>query len=350
MRLVQKAREVPRRKRQEVEELAGLFKEYPVVAIIDASSLEASLLQKVKYIVSKKYGDKIVIRSTKNNLFLLAAKIAGIKGAEELEKRIRGQKVFIFSKVNPFLLYSQITRIKLPAPARAGMKVDREIAVDPMDTKLPAGPLLSAFGKLKIPTKVQGGTIWIAKRTVLAKPGDTISDDLASMLQRLGIYPAEIGITLEFAMEGGLVLEAQQLKLDVDRYASDVAYAYSLALSFASEIAYPEPEVLKLTIAKAYRKAIALAAESGFVTPETAEAVLTAALRKARALVAAMGDKAKEVGIEPVAVAAAPAAQPAAEQKPKEEEKKAEAKEEEEKKELSEEELASGLGALFGGP
>ncbi|MFP3242961.1 MAG: 50S ribosomal protein P1 [Caldisphaera sp.] len=76
---------------------------------------------------------------------------------------------------------------------------------------------------------------------------------------------------------------------------------------------------------------------------------------RVKALVAALqqvniDDVLKSAAAAPVAVAAAPAAQPAAEQKPKEEEKKAEAKEEEEKKELSEEELASGLGALFGGP
>ncbi|MEM3279109.1 MAG: 50S ribosomal protein P1 [Fervidicoccaceae archaeon] len=54
----------------------------------------------------------------------------------------------------------------------------------------------------------------------------------------------------------------------------------------------------------------------------------------------------KSAAAVPVAAAVAPA-QPAAEQKPKEE-KKEEKAEEEEKKELSEEELASGLGALFG--
>jgi large subunit ribosomal protein L12 len=70
-----------------------------------------------------------------------------------------------------------------------------------------------------------------------------------------------------------------------------------------------------------------------------------------KALVAAL----KEIDIDealksatavPVAPAAAPAApQPA---KKEEEKKEEEEEEEEEKKELSEEELASGLGALFG--
>ncbi|MEM0291780.1 MAG: 50S ribosomal protein L10, partial [Fervidicoccaceae archaeon] len=307
MRLLQKRKEIPESKKKEVEELIKLINEYPVIAAIDASSLPADLLQKVKFFISKKYRGKIVIRSTKNNLFLLAAKLSGVKGLEELERRVRGQKIFIFSKLNPFLLYSSISRIKLPAPAKAGMKVEKEIAVEPMDTKLPPGPLLSAFGKLRIPTKVQGGTIWIAKRTVLAKPGDIISEDLASMLQRLGIFPGEVGVKIEFVLENGMVLEEEQLKLDVDKYAQEIALAYSLAINFASEIAYPEPEVLKISIAKAYRRALSIAAESAFITPETAEAVISAAVRRANVLVAAMGEKAKEIGIEPVAAAVAPA-------------------------------------------
>jgi large subunit ribosomal protein L12 len=73
---------------------------------------------------------------------------------------------------------------------------------------------------------------------------------------------------------------------------------------------------------------------------------------RVKALVAALqqiniDEVLKSAVAAPVAVAAAPATQPAAEQKPKEE-KKEEKAEEEEKKELSEEELSSGLGALFG--
>jgi len=72
---------------------------------------------------------------------------------------------------------------------------------------------------------------------------------------------------------------------------------------------------------------------------------------RVKALVAALqqiniDEVLKSAAAAPVAVAAAPAAQPAAEKKA--EEKKEEKAEEEEKKELSEEELSSGLGALFG--
>jgi len=40
---------------------------------------------------------------------------------------------------------------------------------------------------LKIQTKVQGNVIYVAKDTVVAKPGDKISADLASLLQKLGL-------------------------------------------------------------------------------------------------------------------------------------------------------------------
>jgi len=61
----------------------------------------------------------------------------------------------------------------------------------------------------------------------------------------------------------------------------------------------------------------------------------------------------KNVNIDEVlksapAVAAAPAAPPAQEEKKEEKKKKEEKEEKEEKKEATEEEIASGLGALFG--
>lgn len=344
MRLLQKEKSIPKWKEEEVEELIKLMKEYPVIAIVNSAGLPANLLQKVKVLLHDKVGDKVKVKSVKNNLFLIALDKSGIKGKEKLKEKIKEQKIFIFSKINPFLLNLYVEKIKLPAPAKAGMKVEKEIVVEPMDTHLQPGPLLSAFGKLRIPTKVQNGTIWIAKRTVLAKPGDIISSDLASMLQRLGIYPGTIGLKIEYALDDGVLIPAESLKLNIEEYVSQISSAVYSSLALGAEIAYPEPEILKISISNAYRRAIGLSVEVGFITKENADAVISAAFKKALAVVASLGEKAKELGLESISVAA-PAAAPAPAEQKKEEKKE---EKEEEKKELSEEELASGLGALFG--
>ena len=103
------------------------------------------------------------------------------------------------------------------------------------------------------------------------------------------------------------------------------------------------PEVLELSVAKAFQDALKVAVEAGWLTKESAPYLLAKAQAQAMALVAALGDKAKELGIEAPEISVTPAA-PAAEEK---KEEKAE-EEEEEKKEVSEEDLSAGLGALFG--
>ncbi len=344
MRLIQKQRVIPEWKKKEVERLRELLNKYPVVIISDIAEIPTNVLQKIKIRLREELKGHIEVKVTKNRLFKLAAEKAGLKCIDEVEKYLTGQRLFIFTDINPFAMKLILDKVRIPAPAKPGMKVDREIIIPAGDTGLKPGPILSSFGKLRIPTRVQGGTIWVAKDTRVAKPGDVISEDLASMLQRLGIYPVEIGIKPLIAIDHDKVIPGEELeKFNIEEYEKNLTEAFTNALKIASEIAVPDPVVLRISLMKAYARAAALAAEAGFVTPETIEIVLGRAIAKAYAIVAALGDKAKEIGIEEVPTRAAVREEEKVEGKEEEEEE-----ETEEKKELSEEELASGLEALFG--
>ena len=342
-----RTRPIPEWKKKEVEELTRLIKSYKVIAIGDLTGVPAAQLHRIRKRLREKYGeDKIKLRVAKNTLFKLALKQAGLP-VEKFEPYLTGNNIFIFANINPFELARILEKERARAPAKPGMKAPTEIVVPAGNTGLQPGPIMSVFSKLRIPIRVQGGTIWIAKDTVVAKPGDVISEELASLLQKLGIEPVEIYLKLKMAFEDGLVIPADQLYINIDEYRKQVEDAVRHALWVGVEIAYPEPEVLKLSIPLAVRRALAVAAEAGYVTPETAEYVIRAAIAKAYAVVAALGDKAKELGIEVQAVA--PAAPAAAGEKKEEEERKEEGGGEEEKKEgVSEEELAGGLESLFG--
>jgi len=345
LRLVQKERRVPEWKVQVVEGLSELIKSYPVVAVASLTGVSSSLLQKIRRVIRQLYGDDIVLVVAKNSLFRLAAKRAGLKGREKLEPLLTGQRLFLFSRLNPFELYAVLERVKMPVPARPGMVVDREIVIPAGDTGIPPGPILSSFGRLRIPTRVQGGTVWIAKDTRVAKPGDVISADLAAMLQRLGIYPAEAGIEVEAVLEDGVLMPRESLKLDIDEYRSMIAEAFGNALALGSETALPAPEALERSLAKAFIRAVRLAAEAGLVLPGIEKDVIAWAVRKAYAIVYALGDRARELGIEAPAL---PVETRPAEEKGGEEKMEEAEEGREERKELSEEELATGLGALFG--
>lgn len=334
-------RRIPEWKVREVEELAELARKYSVIAIVDLSNTPTAQLQRIRRKIERKFGDKVVLRVAKNTLFKLALKKAGIDPSP-LEPYLTGTNMFIFTNVNPFELALAIDKIYATKPAKPGDVAPTEIVLPAGDTGFKPGPIMSVFGKLRVPIRVQGGTIWIAKDTKVAKPGDTISPELASILQKLGIEPIIVKLKIKAAYEDGVVIPADKLILDLEAYRHDVAQAHLAALMVGVEIAYPEPKVLELAIPIAVRRALAVAAEAGYVTPDNAEYVIGLAVARAMAVAAALGDTAKELGIEVQTAAAAPAA---AEEKKEEEEGE---EKEEEKKEVSEEQLAAGLEGLFG--
>ena len=328
-----KTRRIPQWKIEEVEELAELIRKHKVIALADLTKIPTKQLQ----IIRRNLRDRVVFRVTKNTLFKLAAEKAGLKNFEELRKYLEGSNLFLFTNINPFELVLLLEKYKARAPAKPGDIAPTEIVIPAGSTGIPPGPMLSVFGRLKIPTRVQQGSIWISKDTVVAKPGDKISPELASILQKLGIEPIEIKIQLKVAYDDGLIIPKERLIVDLEEYKNNIIEAYQNALKIGVEIAYPEPTILELTLTKAFLNALMLAVETSIITPETIELIIARAEAQAKALASVLAQKAPELGLE-VEVPAQPAA----------EEEKKEEKEEEEKKETSEEEIAEGLAALFG--
>ncbi len=327
--VVPRAKRIPEWKIREVEELAELIKKYGVIAIADLSKVPTKQLQ----ILRKKLRDKIVFRVTKNTLFKLAARKAGLKNFEEFSKYLEGMNLFLFANMNPFELVILLDKNAIPAPAKPGDIAPKEIVVPAGSTGIPPGPMLSVFGRLKIPTRVQDGVIWIAKDTVVAKPGDKISPELASILNKLGIEPLEVKLTLKAVYDHGLIIPKDKLVVDLEEYKQNILEAFTNALKVGVEIAYPEPVVLKYTLTKAYINALALALEATIISPETIELILMKAEAAAKSLASILAEKVPELGL----------------QVEKKEEKVEEKEEEEEKKEEEQEEtIAAGLSALFG--
>ncbi len=325
-------RKIAKWKIDEVEELTEELKKNKTVIIASLEGFPADKLHEIR----KQLRGKATVRVTKNSLFGIAAKNAGID-VSKLEKYLTGPNIFILTNDNPFTFSIFFDKFKLKRFAKAGDTAEEEVMIPAGDTGFAAGPVLSTFGKLKIKTRVQEGKIFVAEDTVIAKPGSKIPDDAIPILQKLGIMPVYIKLSLKGAYYEGLLIPSEEMKIDLDEYANNIAKAYRESMAVAVEIAYPVPEVLKLTLEKAYRNTMALAAEIGYITPETAEQVFSRAMAKAYALASALEGKV-DLGIN---VPKAPTQAPA-------EEKKEEKKQEEEKKGPSEEEIGGSISSLFG--
>ncbi|MEM0383847.1 MAG: 50S ribosomal protein L10 [Candidatus Caldarchaeum sp.] len=263
-----------------VEEAAELVRKYPVVAVFDLTGVRANTVHEMR----KKLRGVCEGRVLKKTLFVKACRLAGKPDLERLVVDAKGPIGFLFSNVNSFKLALMLEKSKVPMYAKAGEKADFEVWVPETNTGLPPGPILSDFGKLKIPTRIEGGQVWIAKDTLVAKKGDEISQLLASLLVKLDIKAVLRGITVTRAYEDGVIIEGPDLLIDLDKASKELVNAFSQALLLAVNIAYVSPETLPTLLVKASREASALAVEAGYYSSETVPLMISKAVLQATAL------------------------------------------------------------------
>lgn len=271
----------PKKKRVMYKELQELPKKYNVIALSKMTKVRASQLM----LIRKKFRNDINIKIIKNRVAVRAfEKVQGVAGLDSLQKELEGQCALMFTNISPFKLNLIFAQNKVFLPAKGGDIAPREIVVPAGNTGLIPGPVLSEFKVGNVQTKIDGGTIWVNRDTVVAKPGDAISMQLASLLSKLNIKPIEAGIAVNFAIAEGLLFKEADLRINLAEYRAELVKSFQEALSVAMEAGYITQETVKPMLAKAHQHAKSLAAESGYLTKDTADFVLPRAQGKARAV------------------------------------------------------------------
>ena len=286
----QQRKHYPKKKRVMYQELQELPTQYNVIALSKMTKVRATQLMAIR----KKFRKDIKIRIIKNKVAMRAfEKIQGkVSGLEGIKKELEGQCALMFTNISPFKLNLIFAQNKVFLAAKGGDIATKDILIPAGNTGIAPGPVLSEFKVANVPTKIDQGTIWVNKDTVVAKPGDTISMALASLMSKLNIKPIEAGIAVNFAIAEGLLFKEQDLRINLAEYREELVRSFQQALALATEAGYVTPETVKPMLAKAQQHAKSLAAEAGYVTPETAEFVLPRAQGKAQAV----AGKAKEKG------------------------------------------------------
>jgi large subunit ribosomal protein L10 len=327
----------PKHKVKIVEEAVDLLKNYQYVFLFDLHGLSSRVLHEYRYRL-RPHG---VIKIIKPTLFKIAfTKVYGGIPAEIAEK-IRGEVGFFFTNLNPAEVIKVVAENAVRRAAQPGDKAPFDIVVPAGPTNASPGPIISKFGKLKIPTRVQEGKIWIAKDTVVAKAGQEITPEIAEVLRVVGIEPVfEQLRLLGVIWRGKRFVDISELTIDVSKYRELFETAAVYARNLALNIVYPTKEVLQVVLPAAHMRAVALAVRLGIVTKETLPMLISRAVAEANALAAAVAPRAPELGLS-VAASQTPQqpAQPA--ETPKEEAA------EEKKEGPSEEEIAGSLASLF---
>ncbi|MCS7143342.1 MAG: 50S ribosomal protein L10 [Aigarchaeota archaeon] len=263
-----------------LEELTDLFRRYNVVVVFQLKGTRGSIIHQLR----RKMRGRAIIKVTKKNLARLAAERAGRSRLTDYIRESREPMGFIYSEGDPFRLKLELDKNRITTFAKAGEKADIDVTIPVMNTGLQPGPILSEFGKMKIPTKIEGGQIWIARETVVAKKGDVISPALASILSKLNIPSVVKGLEVLGAFYGDLLIPAEKLTIDPEATLREMVEAHSSALSFAVNVNYYVPESIVPIMARAYREAISVGVEAGVYEPDVIYRLLAIAESQVKTL------------------------------------------------------------------
>ena len=267
-------------KKQKVEELSKLIESHPVVGIINMYKMPAPQLQ----IMRKELKNKARIIMSKKSFMTRALEKVGKSGVKKLEEHMKGQPAFIFTEMNPFELFKYLKENKTPAPAKAGDIAPKDIVVKKGDTGIPAGPAIGQLSDAGIISKVQDGKIHVIKDVTVVKEGEEIKQNVASVLNMLGIQPMEIGLDLAAVYENGIIFDKKTLDIDEEEYMNRLNNCIIDAINLSLNSSYLTKITVPIAIQKAFREAKALALEAGIYTKEVIDEILAKAHREAMAI------------------------------------------------------------------
>jgi large subunit ribosomal protein L10 len=270
----------PKRKTEMHQLLQELPKKYKVMAIIKMKKVRSTQILPLR----KTLKGEVEFVSIKDRVAKKALESLDVPGIKDMVGELKGQVMLMFTNMSPFKLNVLLAKNKIMMAARGGDIASIDIVVPAKNTGIAPGPMLTEFKEAGIPTKIDQGTIWIAKDSTPVKKGEAINEKLAALLGKLDIKPVEAGITLNTALEAGLKYSEEEMIIDVEKVRNQFAQAYQEAVSLSIEAAYITADNVSQILSKAAQSARSVSVESGFMTDETKEQILQKADAQAKGL------------------------------------------------------------------
>lgn len=270
----------PQKKSQMYQQLQELPKKYKVLAVVKMHKVRSTQILPLR----KNLKEEVEFFSIKDKVARKALETLDVPGIKDIADELKGQLLFLFTNMSPFKLNVLLAKNKIMMAARGGDVASFDIVVPAKNTGIAPGPMLTEFKEAGIPTKIDQGTIWIAKDSTPVKKGEAINEKLASILGKLDIKPVEAGISLYTALEDGLKYAEEEMIIDVEAIRNEFAQAHQEAVSLSIEAAYVTADNIVQILAKAAQSARSVSIESGFMTDETKEQILQKADSQARAV------------------------------------------------------------------
>lgn len=259
------SQQVLEEKSSEVKEIMDVLKDYKSIGIASLQKVRASQLQELK----KSMVGKVTFRVLKNTLVKLALEEMKNKELKKLEEYLEGPNVFLLTNLNPFKLALLLEKGKVKTTAKAGDLAAMDVVIPASNTGQPPGPVISQLNAVGLPTRIENGSVWVSKDTLVVRKGEAINDRLAGVLSKLNIKAVELGISMRVVLDDGLIINGNQLVVDVAATKKTLEASNAEAFALALGIAYPTKDTIKPLIQTAHQKALALAVGAAIPTKET---------------------------------------------------------------------------------
>ena len=259
------SQQVLEEKSSEVKEIMDVLKEYKSIGVASLQKVRASQLQELK----KSMVGKVTFRVLKNTLVKLALEEMKQADLTKLEEYLEGPNVFLFTNLNPFKLALLLEKGKVKTTAKSGDIAAMDVVIPASNTGQPPGPVISQLNAVGLPTRIENGSVWVSKDTLVVRRGEAINDRLAGVLSKLNIKAVELGLSMRVILDDGLIIGGSQLVIDVAATKKSVEASNAEAFALALGIAYPSKDTIKPLLQTAHQKALALAVSAAIPTKET---------------------------------------------------------------------------------
>jgi len=173
--------------------------------------------------------------------------------------------------------------------AKSGDIAQSDIVVEPMNTGLPPGPVISELNEAGLPTRIETGSVWITKRTTVAKAGEVISPRKAAALSKIGIKPIRLYLSPKAAFSDKIEIAGSILKIEPSEVYEGLSLATRDALLVSLDIIFFSDKTLPILLSKAVTVAMSLAIATDYSLTETIEPLIKKAQAEVKSLESSIG-------------------------------------------------------------
>jgi large subunit ribosomal protein L10 len=281
------SQQVLEEKISEVKTIKELLTGYKYIGIASLHKVRAAQLQELK----KKLAGKVYMRVLKNTLTKFAIEDLKKDDLKKLQNQLEGSNLFLFTDINPFKLALLLKRGKIKTTAKSGDTAAMDVVIPEGNTGQPPGPIISQLNAVGLPTRIESGSVWVSKDTLVVRKGETISERLAAVLSKLGIKAVEAGLSMTAVLDEGLIITGDLLQVDVEGTCKNVEHNHGEAFALSLSIAYPMPENIGFLLQIAHQKAFALSFNAAVPTKEN----IADLIRKAHTEMLSLNSEAEKV-------------------------------------------------------